>query len=217
MCVSGVFEIIVTAINLYAKQTGDQSPYAFLPFASWNRLRPFDLRGQVWLVEKSNSFGTAHALQNFGLGSVVDFAALEPGSFINLNRTNRSGHATVFLAYINKAGDELARHSDQVVGFKYFSSQGTPETGGFGHRYAFFSDVSCPAINPDRKRDCGVIRSKEAMLLNAGVMWHPRDWDKRKALEQLSREAYHIKRGEVEALVDGELDTRYYNGKTTDD
>lgn len=218
MCVSGVFEVIITAINLYTAETGDISPYTFLPFSSWTRLRPFDLRGQVWLVEKSESYGTAHALQKFGMGSVVDFAHLEAGALVNLNRINRSGHATIFLGYIDKAGNLYPQYTPQAAGFKYFSSQGNEINGGFGYRYAFFSDAGCPTlVDRQKRRDCGIIRSRESMLLNSGIMWHPKEWEKRKALEQLSREAYHIQRGDADLLVDGDIDSSYFNGRTTDD
>jgi len=217
MCVGAVFEVIVTALNMYVQQSGDSTPHLFLPVASWTRLRPFDLRGQIWLVERSECFGTAHALQKFGMGAQTDFASLEPGAFINLNRSNRTGHATVFLSYIDKEGRELGLHSDRVAGFKYFSSQGTQDSGGFGIRLAFFSDAGCPTLTGSQKRDCGVIRSNEPMLLNCGVMWHPRDWEKGKALEQLGREAYHMQRGDTADLMDGDYDSRYLNGRTIDD
>jgi hypothetical protein len=217
MCVSAMLEVIVIAMAIYATETGDYSPFHYLPKKSWERLSPVDLRGQIWIVKHSDSLGTAHALQNFGMGTVGDFRTLKPGAFINLNRNNRTGHAVVFLSYLDSKGDALAEFSSAVAGFKYFSSQGTETKGGFGYRYAFFSDAGCPVLSDGRKRDCGVIRSNNSALLHAGTMAHPQAWNKAQALEQLEREAFHMKNGDTEMLVEGDYDARFLSGKTIDD
>lgn len=40
MCVAAMLEVIITALDLYTKETGDTSPYSFLPFQSWSSLDP---------------------------------------------------------------------------------------------------------------------------------------------------------------------------------
>jgi hypothetical protein len=217
MCVSAILETIVTALTIYAEETGDYGPFDYLPRKSWERLTPVDLRGQIWIVKHSNSLGTAHALQNFGMGIVSDFRNIKPGAFINLNRNNRTGHAVVFLAYLDKHGNELPGFSKAVAGFKYFSSQGNERNGGFGYRFAFFSDSGCPTLSGARKRDCGVIRSSSSILLHAGTMSHPQSWNKAQAIEQLEREAFHMKNGDTEMLEEGDYDAGYLSGKTVDD
>ncbi|MES2325491.1 MAG: SRPBCC family protein [Pseudomonadota bacterium] len=167
-------------------------------------------------MKHSTSQGTAHALQKFGMGTVRDFRDITPGAFVNLNRNNRTGHAVIFLGYLDARGKPVARYDDAVAGFRYFSSQGNETSGGFGYRHAFFSDVPCPAPSAHFKRDCGVIRSFDPLFLNAGIMWHPADWIAEKALDQLSKEAYHLKHSKTDMLKEGEFDSTFFSGETTD-
>jgi hypothetical protein len=138
MCVAAVAEVITTAINIYVKDTNDRSPYIHLPVDGWNRMRPTDIRSHIWVDSRLDSYGTADALVTFGVGKHVPFSDLTPGSFINLNRQRPnmkpSGHAVVFLAFLDKDGKELSTYSNKVVGFKYFSSQGSGPGSGFGTR-----------------------------------------------------------------------------------
>lgn len=112
MCVAAQLEVLVEALNLYANDTGskpkDYSPFHFLPKVTWERLRPLDLRGQIWIVKNSNSTGAAQAFENFGMGQRISFDHLFPGAFLNFNRTNKTGHGVMFLGYIDKAGVDLA-------------------------------------------------------------------------------------------------------------
>lgn len=184
MCVAGVAEVIVTAINLYVEETGDREPYSYLPADSWNRMRPKDIRSHIWVSHQLDSYGTADAIVTFGIGRRVKFSELEPGSFVNINRTNKSGHAVVFLSYVDKNGNNLPAYSQDVAGFRYFSAQGVGQKpgAGLGYRVAFFtySDNKkiCPDSVPDgTKRDCGVIYSLSQKMLNTGYMLYPKRWD----------------------------------------
>lgn len=175
MCVSAVLEVIVTAYDIYAKETGDYSIYQFLPFESWNTLKKTAIKAHIWVDAELNSYGTADALIKFGMGERAKFEELEPGAFINLNRTNKTGHAVVFISYIDEKGNELPRYSSAVAGFKYYSAQGKEAVGqgGFGYKYAFF-DGKCPTV--PYPRDCGVMRSSSSKYLNTGFMLHPKHW-----------------------------------------
>src|ERR1700692_2711183 len=46
MCVAAQLEVLVEALNAYAKDTKDYSPFHFIPKVTWDRLKPLDLRGQ---------------------------------------------------------------------------------------------------------------------------------------------------------------------------
>jgi hypothetical protein len=216
MCVAAQLEILVTALDQYFQETGDDSPFHFLPVESWKRLRPNDLRGQIWIVENAPSNGAADAFYNFGMGHKLAFKDLRPGSFLNFNRNNGSGHGVVFLGFLDRNGNDLKQYSDQVAGFKYFSSQGQKGAAGsgFGYRWAFFSDVGCPTLSGGRKRDCGVIRSDSPKLLNGGTVYNPKSWDKRRAAEQLLQ-SQNIT--DPRLLQEGGFDANYFTGITTDD
>jgi hypothetical protein len=210
MCVAAQFEILVEALNLYAADTKDLSAFGYLPKATWIRLGATDFRGQVWIVAGSPAYGMSDALHNLGMGQKKSFEQLEPGDFINFNRDNGSGHAAVFLGFLDGNGNEMASYGPSVEGFKYFSSQGRGPGSGLGYRYAFFKPTpSRPVLSSDRKRDCGVIRSPSQHLFGAGSAWLPSSWDR--ATADAFRKKY-VTRAEGE----GVLDTTYFTGITTD-
>jgi len=185
MCVAAVAEVIITALNLYMHETSDTSPCRHLSVDGWNKMRPTDIRSYIWVDPRLNSYGTADALVHFGVGKHVAFSELTPGSFINLNRNipgrKPSGHAVIFLSFLDQSGNEMENHSSKVAGFKYFSSQGKGDEGGFGFRYGFFmhnNDASwCPTLSGDKKRDCGITYSENQKYLNTGYMLHPKYWE----------------------------------------
>jgi hypothetical protein len=215
MCVAAQLEVLIEAINLYAKDTGNYSPFHFVPKITWERLRPNDLRGQIWIVDHSPAQGAGDAFQNFGMGNRIGFRDLKPGSFLNFNRNNRTGHAVIFLAYLDKAGNELREYSSEVAGFKYFSSQGAGKPdGGFGYRWGFFSQNGCPSLDGNRKRDCGIIYSETGNLLVGGNVYNPANWDQAKAANQILRMQEVT---DPSLLVEGEFNSDYFTGVTTDD
>lgn len=201
MCVAAQLEIILTAYSIYAKETGDYSVYAYLPKKSYEGLGPTDLRGHIWVNHEFNSYGTADALRNFGMGEIKPFDSLKPGSFVNINRTNGTGHAVLFIGYIDKQGRLQDNLDSNTIGFRYFSSQGTKDSGGLDYRNAIFSQYGCPEM--DFKRDCNVIYSQDQKYLNTGMMFHPKFWKLPKP--NISQ-----------PLKDTVLDEKYFSGEVTD-
>ena len=205
MCVATQMEVILTAYQLYAAETGDYSVYDYLPKRSFEGLTVNDIKGHIWVNPEFNSNGTADALINFGMGERTVFEKLKPGSFVNINRDNRTGHAVTFIGFINKTGAMQPQYNDTVVGFKYFSSQGgsAAGAGGFDYRYAVFSKFGC--LEMPYKRDCGVIYSTDQRMLNTGAMLHPKYWTH--TAPQTGPAS------SKETVFDG----RFFNGVTTDD
>ena len=176
MCVAAVTEVLATALAMYVRETGDKSVYDRVPARRWYKTTREDLRPYLFLFSSVSSNGTADALSQFGMGVETPFADLRPGDFINLNRT-RTGHAVVFLEFIDKnAAPVTVYDKKSVVGFKYFSSQGTETNGGLGYRWAFF-EGSCPSKPiAGKPQDCGVIWSTKQKYLNTGYLLHPNEW-----------------------------------------
>lgn len=189
MCVAAVAEVIITALNLYSDAEKQKGAFSFLPIESWTKFRPKDLRSHIWVDHHLDSFGTADALVTFGIGKRVKFSELAPGSFINLNRDRHdrpgkpdekpSGHAVIFLSYVDEKGGDLSSYSERVKGFRYFSAQGSGAGAGLGYRVAFFrtQNYFCPTVSVGIKTDCGVIFSRSQKMLNAGYMLHPTKWN----------------------------------------
>ncbi|MBO4350284.1 MAG: thrombospondin type 3 repeat-containing protein [Proteobacteria bacterium] len=134
MCVAAVAETILVAMDIYEQETGDHSVWDFLPKKSWSNLGGANIKAHIWVNPSINAGGTGDALTAFGMGMTVPFRELVPGSFINLNRTGGSGHAVVFLSFLDSNCKEYETYNDNVVGFKYFSSQGSGASGGLDYR-----------------------------------------------------------------------------------
>lgn len=205
MCVAAMMEIILTAYEIYARETGDYSVYNYLPKRSFEGLEITALKGHIWVNHAFKADGTADALINFGMGERRTFENLTPGDFVNINRTTRTGHAVTFLGYINSTGKMQPAYNSTVVGFKYFSSQGrlAAGEGGLDYRYAVFSKFGCPEM--PYKRDCEVIYSADQRMLNTGTMLSPRYWTG--IMPQASGESS----GETV------LNRAFFKGLTTDD
>lgn len=213
MCVAASLEVIVTAFEIYAKETGDRSVFDFLPFSSWNTLASTSIKAQIWVDAALDSYGTADAISHFGMGELVPFSELTPGSFVNINRDNGTGHSVIFISYIDINAKELDHYdANKVAGFKYFSAQGKEARGqgGFDYRYAFFSKNGCPTI--PYHRDCGLMYSSSRKLLNTGVMWSPSQWRKPAGSKAMAAPL-------APSAADIQLTHRpaQFNGLTTDD
>lgn len=209
MCVAAVAEVIINAIRLYAASTGDETVFEKIPVTAWTQGNVLSLRANIFMFAGTGSRGTGHTLAEFQLGEELRFQDLKPGDFINLNRTNKSGHAVVFLNFLRPDLTLSKSYVSDAIGFRYFSAQGRPDDG-FGVRNAFF-EGSCPTSPVPR--DCGVIRSSNQVLFNGGRMWDPSRWAYREAvakrrvaarsiLEQVNPQAT---RGTIEFLLDQEL------------
>jgi hypothetical protein len=73
----------------------------------------------------------ALAVENLGIGRAVKLSEAEPGDFVQIWRTNKSGHSVVLLDWVREQG--------KVVGLKYRSSQ--KSTDGIGDCVEYFSDA----------------------------------------------------------------------------
>ncbi|MGM0597783.1 MAG: thrombospondin type 3 repeat-containing protein [Myxococcota bacterium] len=212
MCVAAALEILLVAMQLYEDDTGDSSVWDFLPMRSFRYLGAYDIKAHIWVnYDDIDSAGSADALRHFGMGINVPFEELIPGSFVNVNRTNGSGHAVVFVSFIDSNGTEYETWNANVIGFKYYSAQGssTPGVGGMSYRYAVFSDYGCPSM--PGSRDCNIIYSESQHYLNTGVIFHPDYW----------LNAYYTQLGNQKSAAYSPqvsyFDAEYFNGITTDD
>lgn len=232
MCVAAVSEVIIYATKIYSAEKNDNSVFEKIPVTAWTKGNPTSLRANIFMFAGTGSKGTGHTLKEYKLGEELRFRDLKPGDFINFNRTNGSGHSVVFLGYLRPNNTLTSTYSDDVVGFKYFSSQGSGRPdAGFGYRNAFFGGV-CPSNSPV-PRDCNIIRSNSRVLLNAGRMWDPPQWRYLEAVKErkLSTRSLfedqnpELARAVIDQLVDNFLQTelsmsadqaRKLDGVTTD-
>lgn len=173
MCVAAVAETMLVAMDLYARDTGDDSVWDHLPRKSWSSQSSTTMKGHLW-VDSNYSRGSGDALTHFGMGMTTPFKELKPGSFLNLNRSSGTGHAVVFLAFLDANCNEYQQWNENIVGFKYYSSQGSGASGGFDYRYCRFEDESmsgCPGTT-----DKAIKNFTSQTMLNTGMMWHPSKW-----------------------------------------
>lgn len=85
----------------------------------------------------------ALAVAQLGIGrEIKSLAEARPGDFLQLWRTNKSGHSVVLV--------KLLREDARIVGIRYRSSQ--KSTDGIGDRDEYFADVLGQRGQLDRKR-----------------------------------------------------------------
>ncbi|MGB0591517.1 MAG: thrombospondin type 3 repeat-containing protein [Myxococcota bacterium] len=205
MCVAGMLEVIVQAMTLYAEDTGDWSVFDYLPLSSWKSLHSQNIKAHIWVNHALGTWGTPDALVNFEMGEILPFEDLQPGAFLNLNRVSGTGHAVVFVAFIDANGDEYAAHHEGVVGFKYFSAQGGFDVGagGLDYRYGVFDNYGKPEM--PYKRDSGIIQTDNQHYLNTGAMLMPEYWGDVAGLPDWS------------AAEDSDFNADFFDGDTGED
>ena len=211
MCVAAVLETIIEAIKLYAEVTGDNTVFDKIPIAALTKGNVFSLRANIFIYEGTGSHGTAFTLARFDIGKELPFAELKPGDFINFNRTNNTGHSVVFLGFLGRDLKVQNAYGSDVVGFRYFSSQGRGKPdGGLGYRNGFFRGF-CPAKS-DFPRDCNIMLTSNSALLNTGRMSAPNEWAYLNAVQDRKSETRSAiesqnpgaTKGTVDLLVDEE-------------
>lgn len=170
MCVSCQFEIILKAINLFCDRKKDTSPYSFLPTNKWFGLNGLTLQNCVWENEHCHSVGKALSL--FGMGEIVDFSQLIPGSFISYDHGS-GGHSVCFLGFLDSKAQIVSAYSGNVAGFRFFSSNGSGVSGeGMSYR---------DGVLAGRQMQQGAFKQAAGIKnLRCGMMYNPQSWKKEK-------------------------------------
>jgi hypothetical protein len=93
-------------------------------------------------TKESGEAQSVCAIEKLGIGKRVAVKDAKPGDFLQLWRTNKSGHSVVFLEWVTDAG--------RPIGVKYRSTQ--TSTGGIGDRVEYFTSVpgTKGAVDPKR-------------------------------------------------------------------
>jgi hypothetical protein len=84
----------------------------------------------------------AYAIEKLGIGKPGAMKDAKPGDFLQLWRTNKSGHSVVFLEWVTEAG--------RPIGVKYRSTQ--TSTKGIGDRVEYFTGIPGKKGSVDPKR-----------------------------------------------------------------
>lgn len=181
MCVAAVLEVMVRALADAVDAAGnpvskDALPGSMLDGASALHLLPyiFQFESRIDFPEYRRKFsaGAGDAFVLFGIGRYVSFDEAKPGDFLYFNRTGGSGHASIFMGYLDQAGSITASSAD-AKGFRYFSAQRVG-TNGLGYRDAFFG--ACPEVETKYVKDCGVIKSTSRALFSVSRIHQPTEW-----------------------------------------
>lgn len=166
MCVSFQFQLILTAINIYAAVSGDHTVYGFLKRSEWLGLNGLTLQNCVWENEHCHSVGQALSL--FGMGEMLAFPQLAPGSFVSYDR-GKGGHSVCFLGYLDDRADLVPQYSPNVAGFRYIASNGSGSSGeGISYRDGVLAGRTM--------RQGGMKQSKGIKNLRGGAMHSPSIW-----------------------------------------
>ena len=97
-------------------------------------------------TKASSESQCAYAIEKLGIGKAVPTKDAKPGDFLQLWRTNKSGHSVVFLEWISEAG--------RPIGVKYRSTQ--KSTDGIGDRVEYLTGVPGKkgSVDPQRLYFC---------------------------------------------------------------
>jgi len=93
-------------------------------------------------TKESGETQCAFAVEELGIGKSVDPKKARAGDFLQLWRTNKSGHSVVFLGWVKERG--------RPIGIKYRSTQ--TSTDGIGDRIEYFTEVPGKDDKVDPKR-----------------------------------------------------------------
>jgi len=93
-------------------------------------------------TKESGETQSVYAMEKLAIGKHVATKDAKPGDFLQLWRTNKSGHSVVFLEWNTEAG--------RPVGVKYRSTQ--TSTKGIGDRIEYFAGIPGKKGSVDPKR-----------------------------------------------------------------
>jgi hypothetical protein len=83
-----------------------------------------------WYVRELMGSGVVEAVENYGIGERITYwEDIQPGDFLQFWRNNGSGHNNIFIEWVRNS-------SEDIVGVKYWSTQGS--TNGVGYNVEFF-------------------------------------------------------------------------------
>jgi len=123
-CVGLTFEVFMRAFDETDRAWGGDGSLNGVPFEDL-----YDLRTD-WYVRDLYGSGVVEAVENYGIGSrVTDWDHVRPGDFVQFWRHSGSGHNVVFIDWERDA-------DDAIIGFLYWSTQGS--TAGVGYNSEYF-------------------------------------------------------------------------------
>lgn len=192
MCVAAVFEVLIRTLERAKDKEGEPVSSSLLKGSTLNGSKAlnfapyaFQYKTLVNIPEYNRKYsaGIGDALVLFGMGQYVNFESAKSGDFIYFNRTGNSGHAVVYINYLNSQG-RIEEDPRNAVGFRYFSAQGKG-TNGMGYRDAYFG--KCPDVETKYVKDCGVIKSDKHALFAVSRLNDPKDWFTRYSAIRIQR------------------------------
>ncbi len=122
-CVGLTFEVFMRAFDAVDRAWGGDGSLNGIDFDELYTFRT------DWYVRDLYGMGIVDAMDNYGIGQrVTDWAAVQPGDFVQFWRHSGSGHNVVFI-------DWLTDSDDEIVGFTYWSTQGSTDGVGTNDEY----------------------------------------------------------------------------------
>jgi hypothetical protein len=117
-----------------------------------DQIRAFQ-RDWYGATKESAETQCALAVERLGIGKQISPEKAEAGDFLQLWRTNKSGHSVVFLEWVKEGG--------RPIGVKYRSTQ--MSTDGIGDRVEYFADAPGKdgKVNVKRMYFCRLNESKK--------------------------------------------------------
>ena len=145
-CCGLTFEVLLDAWRLWCERA--ERPFRI------DRMMAADVRRlqTQWFGSAKDRTCVRTALVENALGfEVEDWHDARPGDFVQLWRTNGSGHSVVFLEWV--------REAEEIVGIRYWSTQ--KATAGIGEREERFARQGHAGVRADELWLCRVGRPRD--------------------------------------------------------
>jgi hypothetical protein len=122
-CVGLTFEVFMRAFDEVDRSWGGDGSVNGIGFDEL-----YDFRTD-WYVRDLYGSGVVEAVENHGIGQgVSDWADVQPGDFVQFWRHSGSGHNVVFVDWERDS-------ADNIIGFSYWSTQGSTDGVGVNDEY----------------------------------------------------------------------------------
>jgi hypothetical protein len=122
-CVGLTFEVFMRAFDEADRAWGGDGSLNGVPFDELYELRT------DWYVRDLWGSGPVEAVENYGIGAEVrSWDHVRPGDFVQFWRHSGSGHNVVFIDWERDS-------EDTIIGFRYWSTQGSTDGVGFNSEY----------------------------------------------------------------------------------
>lgn len=148
-CTGHTLEILLHAVRLWQLQygLGEEEPFGEL---LWDSVHGGEFYQHWQGYGVATEASSANALESADIGYNIyedEWETVQPGDFVNLSRTNGTGHAVIFISWI--------RNDDTITGIRYYGCNSSADSHPDPDDPSNVSGVSGPSFQTEKFTDHG--------------------------------------------------------------